>query len=109
MNEESGAILLAQGLHEVRVEFFERGGGAGCIVSISSDMMPKEVIPSDSYSHEVTECIGDINNDGTVNVTDVLVLIGDWGTSNPETDLDGDGVVAVSDLLILIGNYGNCE
>lgn len=109
MNEESGAILLAQGLHEVRVEFFERGGGAGCIVSISSDMMAKEVIPSDSYSHEVTECIGDINNDGTVNVTDVLVLIGDWGTSNPETDLDGDGVVAVSDLLILIGNYGNCE
>ncbi|MDE1037842.1 MAG: dockerin type I domain-containing protein, partial [Phycisphaerales bacterium] len=55
------------------------------------------------------DCIGDINNDGTVNVTDVLAIIGDWNTSNPETDLDGNGIVAVGDLLILIGNWGNCE
>ena len=59
------------------------------------------------------ECIADFDNNGVVNVLDLLFLIGTWGAiSTPEnpvvTDLNGDGVVAVLDLMIAIGDYGPC-
>ena len=54
-------------------------------------------------------CLGDINNDGMVNVSDLLAIIAAWGTNDPDTDLDGNGVVAVGDLLAAIANWGNCE
>ena len=53
-------------------------------------------------------CEGDINGDGGVNVEDLLVLIGAWGSNNPAADVDADGTVGVSDLLILIAAWGAC-
>jgi hypothetical protein len=60
------------------------------------------------------ECMADFDDDGAVDVHDLLILIGAWGDiSTPEnplaTDLDGNGVVAVHDLLIAVGEYGSCE
>jgi choice-of-anchor B domain-containing protein len=78
--------------------------GAGSIVEAGVDA----VAISRSYCDEVA-CEGDINNDGVVSVTDLLLIIADWGSNNPETDIDGDGIVAVGDLLIAIGNWGSCE
>jgi hypothetical protein len=54
---------------------------------------------------------GDLNGDGVVNVSDLLILLGAWGPcpSGGEpcpADLNGDGSVNVSDLLILLGNWG---
>jgi hypothetical protein len=56
------------------------------------------------------DCLADINGDGTVNVSDLLALIGAWGPCDgcPE-DLDNSGVVNVSDLLTVIGAWGACE
>lgn len=49
---------------------------------------------------------GDVNGDGTVDVEDLLILIGSWGSDGSDgTDLNGDGVVDVADLLILIANW----
>jgi hypothetical protein len=42
------------------------------------------------------DCPGDINGDGSVNVTDLLDVIGNWGDPYD-----------VSDLLIVIGEWGN--
>ncbi len=53
-------------------------------------------------------CLGDLNGDGQVTVSDILVLIADWGSTSSNADLDGNGVVAVGDLLILIGQFGDC-
>jgi len=78
--------------------------GAGSIVEAGVDALAL----SRSYCDEIA-CEGDINNDGVVSVTDVLLIIADWGSNNPETDIDGDGIVAVGDLLIAIGNWGSCE
>ena len=78
--------------------------GAGSIVEAGVDA----VALSRSYCDEVA-CEGDINNDGVVSVTDLLLIIGDWGSNNPATDIDGDGIVAVGDLLIAIGNWGSCD
>ncbi len=50
----------------------------------------------------------DLNQDGNVNVTDILLLIDAWGESPVETcspDINRDGVVNVSDLLILINAW----
>jgi hypothetical protein len=55
-------------------------------------------------------CPEDLNADGVVNVSDLLILLGAWGDcSGCDEDLNGDGVVNVSDLLILLGQWGPCE
>ncbi len=63
-------------------------------------------------------CVADINQDGSVNVTDLLAVIGAWGPcANPNNCPEdiappgpptGDDVVDVSDLLLVIGNWGAC-
>lgn len=55
-------------------------------------------------------CAGDIDGNNTVNVFDLLALLGAWGV-NPghPADLDGNGTVNVFDLLALLGNWGSCE
>ncbi len=54
-------------------------------------------------------CPWDLDGNGDVNVTDLLALLGAWGT-NPggPPDFDGDGAVTVSDLLKLLGVWGPC-
>ncbi len=71
----------------------------------------------------------DLNGDGTVGVSDMLMLLGEggtmpmpegasepltlkglmgaWGTDNSTFDLNGDGVVDTSDLLLLLSRMGN--
>jgi hypothetical protein len=60
---------------------------------------------------DVTEiylpCPADIDNDGAVDVTDILITIGNWGGSG-EGDVDGDGIVSVSDILLIVGAWGPC-
>ena len=51
----------------------------------------------------------DINGDGYVNVTDLLVVIDQWGLTDSPADLNFDGIVDVSDLLIVVGSWGPCE
>lgn len=55
-------------------------------------------------------CTGDINGDGSVGITDLLLLLAAWGphsTPHP-ADLDGDFIVGIVDLLLLLGNWGPC-
>lgn len=49
---------------------------------------------------------GDVNGDGTVNVIDLLDVIGTFGTANDETDINSDGIVNVLDILMVISNFG---
>jgi hypothetical protein len=53
-------------------------------------------------------CPADLDGDGTVEVDDLLLVIGAWGQTAHPADLDGDGVVEVDDLLIVIGAWGPC-
>jgi len=78
--------------------------GAGSIVEAGVDA----VALSRSYCDEVA-CQGDINDDGEVDVSDLLTIIAAWGSDDPIADVDDDGIVGVSDLLIAIGNWGSCD
>jgi hypothetical protein len=51
----------------------------------------------------------DINGDGYVNVTDILAVIADWGSTDSPADVIQDGIVDVSDVLLVISNWGPCE
>ena len=54
-------------------------------------------------------CASDINEDGIVNVTDLLEVISDWGLANSPADINDDGIVNVSDLLDVVGSWGPCN
>lgn len=56
-----------------------------------------------------TPCPPDINCSGTVNVQDLLLVIGAWGDGpGSPSDVDGSGLVNVGDLLEVIGAWGPC-
>ena len=53
-------------------------------------------------------CPEDINGNGTVEVSDVLLLLSDFGCTSDCTgaDIDGDGAVSVTDILLLLAAFG---
>ena len=53
-------------------------------------------------------CPEDINGNGTVEVSDVLLLLSDFGCTADctEADIDGDGAVSVTDVLLLLAAFG---
>ena len=64
-----------------------------------------------TFTFDVT-ILGDLDEDGTVGVPDLLQLLGAWGPCDVPcppscpADLDDDCVVGVMDLLLLLGNWG---
>jgi len=74
--------------------------------------------PQHGYASEVAASLmridsiilpGDINNDGTINFSDLLALAqnyGSTGTAFLAGDVNGDGKVDFSDLLLLAQHYG---
>ena len=55
-------------------------------------------------------CLGDLDYDGFVNLSDLAQLLGSYGTTSgavyEDGDLDGDGDVDLSDLAELLSVYG---
>jgi len=59
----------------------------------------------------ISECpLGDLNDDGVVDISDMASLLAYFGTTSgatyPYGDLDGDGDVDVEDLANLLANFG---
>lgn len=59
----------------------------------------------DAVQHFVFSIPGDANGDGVVNVEDLLIVLGQWGTAGPEGDVNFDGIVNVEDLLMVLANW----
>ncbi len=53
MVERRGAVGLKAGLHPIRVEFFESGGGAGLIVRYEGPGISKQAIPASAWAHRL--------------------------------------------------------
>lgn len=71
-------------------------GGAGSTCS-DSDVCD----PSDP-------CPGDLDNDGVVEVDDILEVLSNYGSTGGDGDADGDGDSDVDDILKIINGWGPC-
>jgi hypothetical protein len=49
---------------------------------------------------------GDLNNDNVVNISDLSILLSNYGTSNSAADINSDGSVNILDLSVLLSHYG---
>ena len=105
MTEASGSIALAAGRHAFRVEFFERGGGAGVIASWQGPGVAKEAIPAAKLLHGGVDIPADINNDGAVNAIDLANVLGAWGSVGGPADLNRSGTVEAGDLAIILNAW----
>ncbi|MAD78128.1 MAG: hypothetical protein CMJ51_02005 [Planctomycetaceae bacterium] len=106
MQSRSGTIGLDAGRHAIRVEFFERGGGAGCIVKTGGPGVTFGVIPDSMWSHGGS--LGpnpDINGDGLVDGADLGLLLGGWNLPGI-TDLNQDDITDGGDLGLLLSAFG---
>lgn len=54
-------------------------------------------------------CPEDLDGSGTVDGTDLGLLLGDWGVFGSVADLDGNGTVDGTDLGLLLGHWGPCQ
>ncbi len=60
-----------------------------------------------------TFLVGDINEDGQVDVVDLLLFVASWGSTvgqanyDAASDLNGDGSVDALDLLLMVQNWGD--
>ena len=65
-------------------------------------------VPDCCQDDSCRPCEADINLDGEVDITDLLIVIGEWGQTNSDADIDNDGLVEVHDLLALLSAWGPC-
>jgi hypothetical protein len=55
------------------------------------------------------QCPWDIDADGVIGFSDLLVVLATWGTDpGGPPDFDGDGIVGFDDLLVLLAEWGTC-
>ena len=74
---------------------------------------PSTIMRAVKYSYDILDppvenCPGDANEDGAINVSDILMAISDWGSSDSPADVNEDGIVNVSDVLLMINTWGVC-
>ena len=57
---------------------------------------------------EPPQVVGDVNQDGVVNILDLVFVAGRFGqTDKNNADLNGDGIVNIQDLVLVAGAFGN--
>ncbi len=101
LTEIQDQLALPEG--ELIVAFGEDAAGELYICNRENGNIYK-IVPPDAV-------VGDINGDGVVGSTDLILLLGAWGPCDDcgdccPADLDGDCTVGTGDLIILLGNWG---
>ncbi len=122
---------LAGTNHDLSWNTIDGGGGvssSGTLVLAGTIAQPDAGGPLTDGNYElvggfwpgamgIDDCPADISNDGAVNVTDLLAVIGSWGVCPspcpPHCAADiapavRDCAVNVTDLLAVIGAWGAC-
>lgn len=66
-------------------------------------------VPVNCGGPQVNDCPEDVDNDGQVTVSDLLLVLGSFGCmeSCGAPDISGDGLVSVADLLLLLSSFGD--
>jgi hypothetical protein len=88
MVDRSARVALAAGRHPIRVEFFENGGGAGCIVRWQSSTIAREAIPTARWSRGPL-CTADWNASATLDSQDFFDFLTDFFAGNADFNHSG--------------------
>ena len=76
----------------------------------SHRLMRANKYPLDILEPPSDPCTADVNTDGVVDVSDILLVIGAWGPCKGcDADVTGDSMVDVSDILVVIAHWGPCK
>lgn len=86
------------------LEFWEIVGGRHALLLTDAG---RSAIFDYFDAHPRAACSADLDGDGRVGASDLVLLITSWGGGGA-ADLDGDGSVTVADLVLLIGAWGPC-
>ncbi len=62
-----------------------------------------------TYPQIASALTGDFNGDGKVDLSDFVLFLDGFGTSDARYDLDNDGTVGLGDFVIFIDNFGRTE
>lgn len=82
------------------------------VMDLSADMNGDLIVDIDDVKAVVNDVLdalpGDVNLDGTVNIGDLTILAGSFGSSGRWTtgDVSFDGTVNIGDLTLLAGSFG---
>ncbi len=107
MVEKSGTIALKAGLHQVRVEFFENGGGCGLVVGMMASRGTRVVIPASVWRHDA--CVADFDASGFVDIEDYSAFVAAFEAGGDDADVDGSGFVDIEDFDYFVGVFeGGC-
>jgi hypothetical protein len=109
MQEVGTQVALQAGTHALRVDFFERGGGAGVIMSIRGLDGVKRVVTAGEFSRPV-DCRVDFDGDGALTIFDFLAYQNAFDAGDPVADFDGDGSLNIFDFLAFQNEFAaGCE
>lgn len=92
--------------NQMRVRFQARDLGSGSIVEAGVDDL--EIVFLDC-TPPPPSCVGDLNNDNAVNVSDLTIFLSQFGQTGPglSADLNADNAVNVADLTVFLGVFGS--
>ncbi|HIG58248.1 MAG TPA: hypothetical protein EYQ21_02440 [Flavobacteriales bacterium] len=80
---------------------------AGCMDPSACNYDLAATIDDESCEYESCACPNDLNGDGSITVSDILIVLSEFNCmSNCTADVDDDGVVTVTDVLALLAAFG---
>ena len=63
----------------------------------------------DGGNNTICICEADVDGDEQVTISDILIVLSQWGAAGGLGDINGDGMVDVEDLLNAVSDFGPCE
>ena len=88
----------------------DRNPSRSCIVAIAAAVLVMFTVPA--FSSEAS-CPADVDANGEVGITDLLIVMEEWGFGSGTSDFTGadhvaDGVVDIHDFLGVLAAWGPC-
>ncbi len=96
---------------EIVTEDIDDDGDDDLVFALDTYVAPDQVILFENCYFHGPDCVGDFNDDGTIDTVDLLFFLADFGcTSNCSADMNGDDNVNAADLLTFLSVFStSCE
>jgi len=107
MVKRGGTIPLHAGWHQLRIEFFENGGGAGLISTIAGPGLTEQNLQGIVLSHEANaQCSqADLNSDGVIDFFDISAFLEAFNNQEAPADFTNDGIWNFFDVSAFLQSF----